>query len=53
MSKILVYKKYRPTEGRIFVSEKIADMFIKRVRKAGGAKLVKRTVGAILYKKRR
>ena len=42
MAKYLVYKKWRPSERRIFANEKLADSFIKRVKSAGGAKLVKR-----------
>ena len=40
--KYLVYKKWRPSEGRVFVNEKLADSFIERVKCVGGAKLIKR-----------
>jgi len=41
MTKYIVYKKWRTSEGRLFANEKAADAFIKRVKSAGGAKLIK------------
>lgn len=41
MARFVVYKKWRPKEGRIFANEKLADAFIRRVKSAGGAKLIK------------
>ena len=49
MAKYLVYKKWRPSEGRIFVNEKLANSFIRRVKSTGGAKLVKKRL--IKFKK--
>ena len=42
MVKYIVYKKWKPSEARIFNNEKLANAFIKRVKSAGGAKLIKR-----------
>lgn len=41
MGRIVVFKKWRPSEGRIFGSERLANAFISRVKRAGGAKLMK------------
>jgi len=41
MVRVLVFKKFKRREGRVFISEKRADTFISGVRRAGGAKLVK------------
>jgi len=41
MGKYVVYKKWRPSEGRIFNNNKLANSFIKRVKSSGGAKLIK------------
>ncbi len=49
MPRVVVYKKWRPSEGRIFSNERLANAFIKRVRSTGGAKLIK----VKLKKKRR
>ena len=42
MTKYHVYKKWKPSEGRIFDNEQAADWYIARVKKAGGAKMIKR-----------
>lgn len=41
MPKYLVHKKWRPREGRSFKDKKTADSFMSRVKRAGGAKLVR------------
>jgi hypothetical protein len=40
----IVYKKWKPSEARVFENKKTSTAFMTRVKNSGGAKLVRKKI---------